>query len=295
MENGDYHMGRIRDLHNCKPDVPLPIKWVGVESISFIGKFQPQFEGDPNPVSMACTANLYSSLKKDQRAVHISRFIETLHKELATICRSTSQFCKEIAENIREVQKQDYGRVKLTCRHNVKRKTPMTNHYTTIPIVLTSDVIAGPKGCVYKSSLSCKTIITCPCGLEMTSIKSEKIFSHTQRATIKVVVVSTIEVMYSTLLKIIESVCFPLGTLLKRNDELKLIENSFKNPKFCEDVARDTLKLLEEQFKLSNERENIIKLLVSVKSNESIEPFSIVSYIEKEGLYKQDKVNTGNV
>jgi len=295
MQSGDHFMNRIRDLHTCNPTVFLPIKWTGIESINFIGKFRPLFEGDPNPVSIACTANLYSSLKKDQRAVHISRFVEVLHKELASAPKSIPEFCKEIAENIRRTQKQDFGRIKLICKHSVKKRTSITKRYTNIPIVMTSDVITGPGQCVYRSSLSCSTIITCPCGLEMTHIKSEKVFSHTQRAIIKVMVVSTIEVMYSALLKVLESVCIPLGTLLKRPDELKLIEDSFEEPKFCEDIARDALKCLEEHFEFHNKRGNIIKFMVSVKSNESIEPFSIVTYIEKEGLYRQDKVNAENV
>jgi len=292
----------VKDLPDDKPPFPLPVKWVGIENIEYCGHFKPHFQGDPDPVHMACNISLYCSLSKDQRGVHVSRFPEILIRESDSSPKSILQFCRDIAEGIRKSQRQECSRVKLLCKHTIKRKSPVAQRPTLIPLLLGADVIVSPKGCTNEASLEFEIITMCPCVLEMAKSEvtrnylTEKSspsstrsfdslftpFSHTQRARLKLSVTTESEIEYSELLKVAEEVSCLVSTTLKRPDEFRIVQDALNNPAFCEDMVRHALVAMKRHFKGSYPKVPLLKLTAMIDSHESIHPFSLVAYGEIE-------------
>lgn len=70
-----------------------------------------------------------------------------------------------------------------------------------------------------------------------------------------------------------------IGATLKRPDEFDLLRNVFNNPAFCEDLARVAL----DKLTIFIDTDEFSKIEVSVRSDESIHPYSVVAYDEKLG------------
>ena len=82
-----------------------------------------------------------------------------------------------------------------------------------------------------KVGVKVRCLTTCPCALE----ESGGRVSHSQGVDITVMKENGNVI---GLLKLIENNVTPTRTLLKRDEEVQLIEKSFKNPLFVEDIAR---------------------------------------------------------
>jgi len=284
------HLGK--DLPESEPTLRVPLKWVGIEAIPHTLGFKPEFDGDPNPVYMACNISMFSSLSKTRRGVHISRLPETLVEEMQHGPFSMFQFCRNLADSIREVERQDCAMVKLICKHTIQRKTSVTKKPTLIPLLLGAELTASPSGFIYNPSLELEIMIMCPCVVEMSKAnnrgKSRKQmnlretglgdgrFSHSQRAMLKLSVFSQEAIRHSELLDIAERVAGIVGTTVKRPDELQLIQKALRNPAFCEDIVRKTLCLLKTHFKRLPKMK-VLKVAASIQSHESIHPFSIIA------------------
>jgi GTP cyclohydrolase FolE2 len=264
-----------QDLHDLKPLVTLPIKWVGVKNLEFVGRFKSPFKEGPPEVSLNCVISLYTNLNKERRGVHMSYILETLLNEIMSKPKSILDFCRIIAEKIRTNQKQDYGRVKIICKHNLERKSPIIQLPTFLPVKIGADVVVDSSRTIYESFLQTEIIMVCPCLL------IERNFSHTQRGTIRLTVISDKRINYSALLSTVEKICQPVSTTLRHPDEIHMVETSYKKAAFCEDIARGTLADLVQRFKAMYSKTTILKLKVLVKSDESIHPFSISAYAEQ--------------
>lgn len=289
-------------MADLKPTFALPIKWVGIESIEQCIPFKPVFEEDPDPVYMACKTSLYCSLDKNRRGAHISRFLEILIKESNSSPQSMSQFCKVIAENIRKLQKQEYGRIRLLCKHSIKRKSPIAQKPTLIPLLLGDDVIVGPSQWMNEASIEFDIMTMCPCVLEMSKKKAIRVgfkrkpssrvanqydrFSHAQKAQLRLAVKAHRHIEYKEILKVAEEVSCLVSTTLKRPDELYLVQKALTKASFSEDIVRHALVTMKRRFDISNSKMPFLKLEVTVRNHESIHPFSIVASgeIKQEGL-----------
>lgn len=268
------------DLPDLEPTIRIPLKWVGIKSIPYTIRFTPQFDGDPDPVYMACNVSLFSSLSKQKRGLHISRLSEVLIGEINSGPFSIFHFCKKLAEGIRNAERQDYAKVRLICKHTIQRTTPVTKKPTFIPLLLNAEFTTGPSGFTYKPSLELEIMMMCPCVVEMSKASNTRKrsrpestigFSHSQRAMMTLSVLSQKAIQHSELLKIAEKVAGFVSTTVKRPDELQIIQQALENPAFCEDIIRKALSLTRNHF-----RTKVLKAMASIESHESIHPFSIV-------------------
>lgn len=273
-----------RDLADLKPAFPISIKWIGIESIDLCVPFKPIFEEDLDPVYMACKFSLYCSLDKHRRGAHISRFPEILIEESHSSPKSIFHFCKAIADNIRKSQKQEYGRIRLFCEHSIEKKSPIAQKPTLVPLLLGVDMMVSSSHLINEAFIEFDIITMCPCVLEMSSrVRANSgdrfvgSFSHTQRARLKLTVIDNGQIDYKKILEVAEEVSLLVSTTLKRPDELHLVRNAFSNPVFCEDIVRHALVAMKHRFEVSSSETSSLKLKATIRSHESIHPFSIVA------------------
>ena len=284
------------DLPATMPSFPRNLKWVGIKGLKCYVYFKPIFETDSNPKALLCNIDIYTSLSRDRRGVHLSRLSQELINLSEKKIWDIAVFCKELADNVRKSQKQQCSKINLKTDYVIKNTTSLTSKNTLVPLQIGMRVITSGDHTYYQSILSSKTIVVCPCGIEMfkTVLKhnanrnsSNSHFpSHSQRATIKLSVTSSIPVAHKELFEIIASVTPILGTTLKRPDEFDLLNNVFNNPMFCEDLVRVTLEKADKYFK----NKDISRIDVTVLSDESIHPYSVFT----QGDIRGGKEHLGN-
>jgi GTP cyclohydrolase I len=99
------------------------------------------------------------------------------------------------------------------------------------------DMITGVEVCV-------QTL--CPCSREI-SLRG----AHNQRTKVKLAVRMNELVWFEEMIRMIEhSASAPLYTLLKREDEKRVTEQAYANPRFVEDVVRDLAVELNEDGRI---------------------------------------------
>jgi GTP cyclohydrolase FolE2 len=280
-------MRRTTDLPGTRPSLPYELEWVGAEGIWSSICFRPVIEGDPDPLWLMCNVDMHTSLDGSRRGVHLSR----LPEELVRMKRKDGVdtvlgFCEKLATRIRDVQAQQRGRVRISAQHCIERVTRATKIPTLIPIKLGATVTVCETGIIYSSSLSVETIIVCPSGMSMLREKAGRrtrvdadsldIYpSHSQRALLTLTTTSSMPTAYERLLDMAEKATPLVGTTLKRPDELDLLVRVFSDPLFCEDLVRRCLDEINRDVGSVGVDSTFE---ASVRSEESIHPFSVVAY-----------------
>lgn len=285
-----YEVKESVDLPGTKPSLIYNLKWVGIEGLKSYICFKPLFKNDLNPTQLMCNVDMYTDLNRNRRGVHLSRLSEEFLKlSNEKTFYNVAVFCKKLADNIRSSQKQQYSKVNITTKHIIKKETSVTSKVTLIPLQIGMTVITFEESTIYLSSLSAETIIVCPCGVEMfkTILKHntkrnnvDNIYpSHSQSAILKFSIASSIPVPHNDLFEITKKTIPLIGTTLKRPDEFDLLNNVFNNPLFCEDLARVALDKVIKYINI----DEVLKIEVSIRSKESIHPYSVVAYGEMLG------------
>jgi GTP cyclohydrolase I len=199
--------------------------------------------------------NMYVDLPEDFRGTHMSRFVEVLNDHRG---KMTVQNMEKILDDMRNHLKAKTAHFEVEFDYFVLRKAPVSKIESYTP---------------YKAKFLCKknddfdfilevdvpVQTLCPCSKEISDYGA-----HNQRARANISIRMNRIVWIEDLINIAESsASTPLFTLLKREDEKYITENSYNNPKFVEDVVRDISMKLEKD-------ERIRWYSVKVTSYESI-------------------------
>jgi GTP cyclohydrolase I len=257
----------LPDVQATKDDRGIPLHRVGIEEVSFpilIGrKEKRKYQHTQAIVSM------YGDLQKDVKGSNMSRFQETLmtYRDKTMNSKKLKKFLKELK---RRLQTKD-AYVSIRFKYFIPKESPVKK-------------VAGIQGydCAFVARLTSDNydfylevavpIITlCPCSKEIS-----KYGAHNQRALVTARLKFVGKPLWiEDVVKILENMgSCGIYPVLKRPDEKYVTEVSFKNPKFVEDVARDTALALDKII-------NIKGYSVKVVSFESIHAHNAVAYFKR--------------
>jgi len=258
---------QLPDVQATKDERGIPLHRVGIEDVSFpilVGrKEKRKYQHTQAIVSM------YGDLSEDIKGINMSRFAVTLmnYRYKTMNSKKLKKFLKELKRSLKT--KDSYASIKF--KYFIPKESPVKK-------------VAGIQGyeCAFVGRLtseeyefylevSVPIITLCPCSKEIS-----KFGAHNQRAlvTARLNFVGKplwIEDVVSILEKMGSCGIYPV---LKRPDEKYVTEFSFKNPKFVEDVARDTALALD---KISNIKGYSVKVI----SFESIHAHNAVAYFKR--------------
>jgi GTP cyclohydrolase I/GTP cyclohydrolase-4 len=202
-----------------------------------------------------------------QKGVHMSRFPELFEEAIEDVVLAEASLVEVLAEHVARhiVDRQRAGRaeVRIAARYPVSRETPVTGLPTQEMVGLIGVAAASERGARSLVGVEANGINACPCaqglvrrqawerlrnaGFEEVDVERildlVPIATHNQRGTGSLYVGTDTQVNAERLVAIVEnSMSAPVYELLKRPDELFVVEHAHLQPRFVEDSVRHALQ-----------------------------------------------------
>jgi len=212
---------------------------------------------------VSATIDCYVDLDPSQKGVHMSRFPELFSEAIDEVVMGEKLFVEKlaghIAEHIRERQQAIRAEVHIAARYPLEKLTPVTGLRTQELVTLFGVAVASPGMTRRAIGAESTGITACPCAQGMVREQAaarlaaagyepeeiDRVLSlvplatHNQRGRGTLYVGTDRVVRGEELVEIIEhSMSSPIYELLKRPDELDVVERAHANPRFVEDVIR---------------------------------------------------------
>jgi GTP cyclohydrolase IV len=251
------------DLQASEPEVRLGLSRAGVRSVSKAIRIRYGPWEKLIAAEIDCTVDLDGARK----GVHMSRFPELFEEAIEHVVLEEAFLVEDLAAHISEqiVARQGAGRAetRIVARYPIERRTPVTDLPTQEMVALIGVAAAGERGVRRVVGVEATGINACPCaqglvrGAASTRLLEagfaegdvERILelvpmaTHNQRGRGTLFVGSETQVNAEQLVSIVESsMSSPVYELLKRPDELFVVEHAHLQPRFVEDSVRLALQ-----------------------------------------------------
>ncbi len=213
----------------------------------------------------------FVDLSGRQKGAHMSRFDEVVNEAIGEVVLGGSQFRAEtlaqhIAELVRERQGAERAEVTIEARYPEHKPAPVSGVRTQEIYTLHGRAVAFEHGTRRTVGVSATGMTACPCAQELVAGRARErlagddftedqierildrvpVATHNQRglATLQVGLTerSRAEIDATTLLAIAEdSMSSEIYELMKRSDEVEVVEKAHRRPRFVEDCVREMI------------------------------------------------------
>jgi GTP cyclohydrolase I/GTP cyclohydrolase-4 len=216
---------------------------------------------------MAAIIDCTVDLAADQKGVHMSRFPELFEEAIDVVVTGEALLVEVLAEHIasRVVERQRALKAEVWIRAQwpIRRLTPVSGLPTQEMVTLCGIAAASESGTRRVVGVEAHGINACPCaqglvrgraserlleaGFEDTDVEKilelVPIATHNQRGRGTLFVGTEHDLDAETLVDVVErSMSAPIHDLLKRPDELFVVEHAHLQPRFVEDSVRHALR-----------------------------------------------------
>jgi GTP cyclohydrolase I/GTP cyclohydrolase-4 len=257
------------DLQSSAPEVRLALSRAGVTRVEKAIRLRWNRTEKLIPAEISCTVDLDPA----QKGVHMSRFPELFEEAIDRVVIGESFLVEELAEHValEIVERQRAGRaeVHVTTRYPRERRTPVTDLPTQELVTLVGIAAASERGARRVVGVEATGINACPCAQGLVRGRAydrlveagfedgdvERILelvplaTHNQRGRGTLYVGTSGSVNAEQLVDAVEaSMSAPIYALLKRPDELFVVEHAHLQPRFVEDSVRHALAGVLERY-----------------------------------------------
>jgi GTP cyclohydrolase-4 len=251
------------DLQASSPEIALALSRAGVSGVQKAVRIR---RGDAETV-MAAVIDCTVDLAADQKGVHMSRFPELFEEAIELVVEREAMLVEVLAEHIAsrvvERQKALKAEVWIRAQWPIHRKTPVTGLATQEMVSLVGIAAASGRGVRRIVGVEATGINACPCAqglvrgraserlLEAGFVEDDverilelvPLATHNQRGVGTLLVGTAHRLNAESLVEIVErSMSSPVYELLKRPDELFVVEHAHLQPRFVEDSVRLALR-----------------------------------------------------
>jgi GTP cyclohydrolase-4 len=299
----------MKDPQESEPPVYIELNRVGVKGIkkTIIRKKDGKYN------VLLATIDVFIDLPSHKKGIHMSRNLEVtneiIERAVGPEVEDIELLCIAIAKNCLMKQEATRAEVEINADYSLPRSTPLSKTPTQEKYELIAKAVAWREDDKIKVRRSIGAVAegmtVCPCSIETVQhfvsenfeidrriVSQLPLASHNQRGK-GTLIVETDEderVEGNDIVEIIEdAMSSPLYEVLKRKDELKVVVDAHKKPRFVEDVLRMMIKGLTEKYpKLSD------NAYISARQEnfESIHRHN--TYAEKTGFYGDIKKELNN-
>jgi GTP cyclohydrolase I/GTP cyclohydrolase-4 len=270
------------DLQASSPAIALALSRAGVSGVQKAIRIRREDHETVMSAVIDCTVDLAA----DQKGVHMSRFPELFEEAIDLVVGEEALLVEVLAEQIasRIVERQRALRAEVSIRAQwpIHRRTPVTGLATQEMVTLCGIAAASERGTRRVVGVEATGINACPCAQGLVRNRAAErlldagfdsgdierilelvpIATHNQRGRQTLFVGTSQDLDAVTLLEIAErSMSAPIYDLLKRPDELFVVEHAHLQPRFVEDSVRHALRdaletlpeLADDDFLLSRQ------------------------------------------
>jgi GTP cyclohydrolase I/GTP cyclohydrolase-4 len=259
----------LDDLQASTPEVRLGLSRAGVQGVAKAIRLR--WGGAEKLIS--AEIDCFVDLDPSQKGVHMSRFPELFGEAIDEVVIGEAFLVEELAEHIARhiVGRQRAGRaeVRIAARYPLERRTPVTGLATQEMISIVGIAAATESRVRRVVGVEATGINACPCAQGLVRGKaSERLLeagfealdverilelvplaTHNQRGRGTLYIGSDHQVNAEQLAGIVEgSMSSPIYELLKRPDELFVVEHAHLQPRFVEDSVRISLQSTLERY-----------------------------------------------
>ncbi|MFZ1153765.1 MAG: GTP cyclohydrolase MptA [Solirubrobacteraceae bacterium] len=258
------------DVQARPPLIPVGLSRVGVTGVEKVIRIRDELFF----ARLECFVDLSSS----QKGAHMSRFEEVVNEAIGEVVLKESSFraetlAKHIAELVRERQGAERAEVTIAARYPEHKPAPVSGIETQEIYTLYGRAVALPTGTRRMVGVSATGITACPCAQELVAARArerlqaddfteeqiERVFQHVPVATHNQRGLGTLhigcleecdaEIDASALLEIVEgSMSSEIYELMKRSDEVEVVEKAHRRPRFVEDCVREMIAGVVSRF-----------------------------------------------
>jgi GTP cyclohydrolase IV len=257
------------DLQASSPEVRIGLSRVGVTGVRKAIRLSHAGTEKLISAEIECTVDLDAA----QKGVHMSRFPELFEEAIDEVVIGEALLvevlAEHIAQHIAERQQALRAEVRIGARYPVQRRTPVTDLPTQEMVGLIGIAAASRHGVRRVVGVEATGINACPCAQGLVRGQAadrlleagfedgdvERILelvplaTHNQRGRGTLYVGTEAPVNAEQLVAIVESsMSSPVYELLKRPDELFVVEHAHLQPRFAEDSVRLALAGVLESY-----------------------------------------------
>lgn len=257
------------DRQQDRPAVAVSLSRVGVTNL----RRNIMLAAGGTPKLFLAELDLFADLPSEHAGVHMSRFSDAVEALVQEMTLEPTPDIESLAGRLSRQVVAGHGalrsEVRIRARSPIVKTTPVSGKvseelYTLIGIAATT---AGRTRCLVGVETEGMTV--CPCAQDMirdhsrdlllaegfTPEEAERVLraiplaSHNQRGRGMLIVGSDVPVRAENLVHIVEgAMSSETYALLKRPDELFVVNKAHRNPRFVEDVTREMLRGLADSF-----------------------------------------------
>jgi len=268
-------MAKLEDLQASVPEVAIGLSRAGVTGVQKAVRIGRGRREKLIAATIDCTVDLDPS----QKGVHMSRFPELFEEAIEGVVEDEAFLVEDLAEHVarRIVQRQGalLAEVRIQARYPYERRTPVTGLSTQEMVSLIGIAAASQNGVRRVVGVEAVGINACPCAQGLVRghasdrlldagfdagdveriLELVPLATHNQRGLGTLYIGSSSRVNAERLVELVEaSMSSPIYALLKRPDELFVVEHAHLQPRFVEDSVRVALKsVLDELPALSDD------------------------------------------
>jgi GTP cyclohydrolase-4 len=252
-----------RDVQEMRPQVPLALNRAGVTGVKTTVSL-------PLPAgrqSVIATLDIFADLDATHSGVHMSRFSQDLEDALFELARQAEggleSLALAVAKRVVESQRAEIAHVDVRAEFALWRHTPASGIPTNEFYTALAKAVVAPDFARSLSGVEAEGITACPCAQSMvaesarerlaaggftpeqidTVLSTIPIATHNQRGRGTLLVGGAESLTPPTMVAIVEqSMSSETYDLLKRPDELFVVNKAHSAPRFVEDVVREMLR-----------------------------------------------------
>jgi GTP cyclohydrolase-4 len=264
-------LGRLRkDVQESRPAVALALNRAGVTGVRTLVSVG---EGHGGQRTTIAVFDIFADLDATHSGVHMSRFSQDLEDSLTELAvdgvHGVDDLALALAERVVQSQRAERAEVFARAEVALPRVTPASGQSTNEFYTVVARAVAAPGHRRRLLGVEAEGITACPCaqamvademrerlvksGLSDSSIdellRTMPVATHNQRGRGTLYVGAERTPDISSLVEIVEqSMSSETYDLLKRPDELFVVNKAHFAPRFVEDVVREMLRYAADAF-----------------------------------------------
>jgi GTP cyclohydrolase IV len=262
------------DVQARRPSTHVSLSRVGVTGVEKVIRVRSNGAEQLFYAELEC----FVDLGPEQKGAHMSRFEEIVNEAIDEVILGEAAFRAEtlashIAERVRDRQDGRRAEVTIAARYPEHKRAPVSGLPTQEIYTLLGSAVASARGTRRLVGVEAQGMTACPCAQELVMDRSQErlredgftddeiarvfeavpVATHNQRGigTLHIGCPEACEEALDAeaLLEIVEgAMSSEIYELMKRSDEVEVVEKAHLRPRFVEDCVREMIRMAIDRF-----------------------------------------------